>query len=129
MQEETNSQYRSQTSVTLLAQKGREQGFLTFNQIADALPSSIDPEQLGDIVQLMERIGIRVCEDSEVEDEQLLYDTGVVASSNTTEEIQQVVPESGHTTDPVRMYMREMGTVPLLTRSEEIGRASCRERV
>ncbi|MCI6199102.1 MAG: RNA polymerase sigma factor RpoD [Proteobacteria bacterium] len=120
MQEETNSQYRSQTSVTLLAQKGREQGFLTFNQIADALPSSIDPEQLGDIVQLMESIGIRVCEDSEVEDEQLLYDTGVVASSNTTEEIQQVVPESGHTTDPVRMYMREMGTVPLLTRSEEI---------
>ena len=98
MQEETNSQYRSQTSVTLLAQKGREQGFLTFNQIADALPSSIDPEQLGDIVQLMESIGIRVCEDSEVEDEQLLYDTGVVASSNTTEEIQQVVPESGHTT-------------------------------
>ena len=85
MQEETNSQYRSQTSVTLLAQKGREQGFLTFNQIADALPSSIDPEQLGDIVQLMESIG-----------------------------------ESGHTTDPVRMYMREMGTVPLLTRSEEI---------
>ena len=120
MQEETNSQYRSQTSVTLLAQKGREQGFLTFNQIADALPSSIDPEQLGDIVQLMESIGIKVCEDSEVEDEQLLYDTEAVASSNTTEEIQQVVPESGHTTDPVRMYMREMGTVPLLTRSEEI---------
>ena len=58
MQEETNSQYRSQTSVTLLAQKGREQGFLTFNQIADALPSSIDPEQLGDIVQLMESIGL-----------------------------------------------------------------------
>ena len=118
--EENSSQQGSQTSVTLLAQKGREQGFLTFNQIADALPSSIDPEQLGDIVQLMESIGIKVCEDSEVEDEQLLYDTEAVASSNTTEEIQQVVPESGHTTDPVRMYMREMGTVPLLTRSEEI---------
>ena len=119
MQEETNSQYY-ETSVSILAQKGREEGFLTFNQIADALPSSIDPEQLGDIVQLMESIGIKVCEDSEVEDEQLLYDTEAVASSNTTEEIQQVVPESGHTTDPVRMYMREMGTVPLLTRSEEI---------
>ena len=118
--EENSSQQGSQTSVTLLAQKGREQGFLTFNQIADALPSSIDPEQLGDIVQLMESIGIKVCEDSEVEDEQLLYDTEAVASSNTTEEIQQVVPESGHTTDPVRMYMREMGTVPLLNRSEEI---------
>ena len=118
--EENSSQQGSQTSVTLLAQKGREQGFLTFNQIADALPSSIDPEQLGDIVQLMESIGIKVCEDSEVEDEQLLYDTEAVASSNTTEEIQQVVPESGHTTDPVRMYMREMGTEPLLTRSEEI---------
>ena len=118
--EENSSQQGSQTSVTLLANKGREQGFLTFNQIADALPSSIDPEQLKDIVQLMESIGIKVCEDSEVEDEQLLYDTEAVASSNTTDEIQQVVPESGHTTDPVRMYMREMGTVPLLNRSEEI---------
>ena len=118
--EENSSQQGSQTSVTLLANKGREQGFLTFNQIADALPSSIDPEQLKDIVQLMESIGIKVCEDSEVEDEQLLYDTEAVASSNTTDEIQQVVPENGHTTDPVRMYMREMGTVPLLNRSEEI---------
>ena len=71
-------------------------------------------------MQLLESIGIKVCEDSEVEDEQLLYDTEAVASSNTTDEIQQVVPESGHTTDPVRMYMREMGTVPLLNRSEEI---------
>ena len=60
MQEETNSQYY-ETSVSILAQKGREEGFLTFNQIADALPSSIDPEQLGDIVQLMESIGIKVC--------------------------------------------------------------------
>ena len=118
--EENSSQQGSQTSVTLLANKGREQGFLTFNQIADALPSSIDPEQLKDIVQLMESIGIKVCEDSEVDDEQLILDTEAVASSNTTEEIQQVVPESGHTTDPVRMYMREMGTVPLLNRSEEI---------
>ena len=118
--EENSSQQGSQTSVTLLAQKGREQGFLTFNQIADELPSSIDPEQLNDIVQLLESIGIKVCEDSEVDDEQLILDTEAVASSNTTEEIQQVVPESGHTTDPVRMYMREMGTVPLLNRSEEI---------
>ena len=118
--EENSSQQGSQTSVTLLAQKGREQGFLTFNQIADELPSSIDPEQLNDIVQLLESIGIKVCEDSEVDDEQLILDTEAVASSNTTEEIQQVVPENGHTTDPVRMYMREMGTVPLLNRSEEI---------
>ena len=118
--EENSSQQGSQTSVTLLAQKGREQGFLTFNQIADELPSSIDPEQLNDIVQLLKSIGIKVCEDSEVDDEQLILDTEAVASSNTTEEIQQVVPESGHTTDPVRMYMREMGTVPLLNRSEEI---------
>ena len=118
--EENSSQQGSQTSVTLLAQKGREQGFLTFNQIADELPSSIDPEQLNDIVQLLKSIGIKVCEDSEVDDEQLILDTEAVASSNTTEEIQQVVPESGHTTDPVRMYLREMGTVPLLNRSEEI---------
>ena len=118
--EENSSQQGSQTSVTLLAQKGREQGFLTFNQIADELPSSIDPEQLNDIVQLLKSIGIKDCEDSEVDDEQLILDTEAVASSNTTEEIQQVVPESGHTTDPVRMYMREMGTVPLLNRSEEI---------
>ena len=118
--EDGYAQQGEQTPIAILAQKGREQGFLTFNQIADELPSSIDPEQLNDIVQLLESIGIKVCEDSEVEDEQLLYDTEAVASSNTTDEIQQVVPESGHTTDPVRMYMREMGTVPLLNRSEEI---------
>ena len=118
--EDGYAQQGEQTPIAILAQKGREQGFLTFNQIADELPSSIDPEQLNDIVQLMESIGIKVCEDSEVEDEQLLYDTEAVASSNTTDEIQQVVPENGHTTDPVRMYMREMGTVPLLNRSEEI---------
>ena len=118
--EDGYAQQGEQTPIAILAQKGREQGFLTFNQIADELPSSIDPEQLNDIVQLLESIGIKVCEDSEVEDEQLLYDTEAVASSNTTDEIQQVVPENGHTTDPVRMYMREMGTVPLLNRSEEI---------
>ncbi len=119
MQEETNSQYY-ETSVSILVQKGREEGFLTFNQIADALPSSIDPEQLGDIVQLMESIGIRVCDESDGDDEQFLYDTEFFANYKYIEEIQQFVPEIGHTTDPVRMYMREMGTVPLLTRSEEI---------
>jgi len=119
MQEETNSQYYD-TSVSILVQKGREEGFLTFNQIADALPSSIDPEQLGDIVQLMESIGIRVCDESDGDDEQFLYDTEFFANYKYIEEIQQFVPEIGHTTDPVRMYMREMGTVPLLTRSEEI---------
>ena len=117
--EENSSQQGSRTSITLLVQKGREQGFLTFNQITDVLPDSIDPEQIKDIAQLMESVGIRVCEDSEVDDEQLLYDTEAVAGTGS-EEIQQVVPESGHTTDPVRMYIREMGSVPLLKRSEEI---------
>ena len=121
MQNEENSiQQGSQTSVTLLARKGREQGYLTFNQIADELPGSIDPEQLSDIVQILESIGIRVCEDSEVVDDQLLYDTEAVADSGATDAIQQAVPVSGHTTDPVRMYMHDMGSVPLLTRSEEI---------
>ena len=121
MQNEENSiQQGSQTSVTLLARKGREQGYLTFNQIADELPGSIDPEQLSDIVQILESIGIRVCEDSEVVDDQLLYDTEAVADSGATDAIQQAVPVSGHTTDPVRMYMHDMDSVPLLTRSEEI---------
>ncbi len=113
-----------QSQLKLLIARGKEQGFLTYVEVNDHLPSEIvDPEQIEDIVNMINDMGIPVYE-KPPESEALLLTEPVVADDEAAEEaaaaLATVDAEFGRTTDPVRMYMREMGTVELLTREGEI---------
>ena len=113
-----------QSQLKLLIARGKEQGFLTYVEVNDHLPSEIvDPEQIEDIVNMINDMGIPVYEKAP-ESETLLLTEPVVADEEAAEEaaaaLATVDAEFGRTTDPVRMYMREMGTVELLTREGEI---------
>jgi RNA polymerase primary sigma factor len=113
-----------QSQLKLLIARGKEQGFLTYVEVNDHLPSEIvDPEQIEDIVNMINDMGIPVYEKAP-ESEALLLTEPAVADDEAAEEaaaaLATVDAEFGRTTDPVRMYMREMGTVELLTREGEI---------
>jgi RNA polymerase primary sigma factor len=113
-----------QSQLKLLIARGKEQGYLTYVEVNDHLPSEIvDPEQIEDIVNMINDMGIPVYEKAP-ESEALLLTEPVVADEEAAEEaaaaLATVDAEFGRTTDPVRMYMREMGTVELLTREGEI---------
>jgi RNA polymerase primary sigma factor len=113
-----------QSQLKLLIARGKEQGFLTYAEVNDHLPSEIvDPEQIEDIVNMINDMGITVYEKAP-DAEALLLTEPVVADEEAAEEaaaaLATVDAEFGRTTDPVRMYMREMGTVELLTREGEI---------
>lgn len=113
-----------QSLLKTLIAKGKEQGFLTYHEVNDHLPSDIvDPEQIEDIVNMINDMGITVHEVAPDTDELLLND-GTTVDDEAAEEaaaaLASVDNEFGRTTDPVRMYMREMGTVDLLTREGEI---------
>ena len=113
-----------QSQLKLLIARGKEQGFLTYAEVNDHLPSEIvDPEQIEDIVNMINDMGITVYEKAP-DAESLLLSEPVVADEEAAEEaaaaLATVDAEFGRTTDPVRMYMREMGTVELLTREGEI---------
>ncbi|MCF6764570.1 RNA polymerase sigma factor RpoD [Thiotrichales bacterium 19S3-7] len=98
-----------------------EQGYLTYADINDHLSDeTTDPEQLEEIIQTLNEMGIRVFENTPDEDELLLSDTTDDAAEATAQALASVGSELGRTTDPVRMYMREMGSVDLLTRHGEI---------
>jgi RNA polymerase primary sigma factor len=114
-----------QSQIKLLIARGKEQGYLTYAEVNDHLPDDIvDPEQIEDIVNTINDMGITVYEKAPDAEELLLADTAVTADDDDTEEaaaaLASVDSEFGRTTDPVRMYMREMGTVELLTREGEI---------
>ena len=114
-----------QSQLQLLIARGKEQSFLTYAEVNDHLPSEIvDPEQIEDIVQMINDMGIPVYEKAPDAEALLLRET-VVADDEAAEEAAAALAttvdaEFGRTTDPVRMYMREMGTVELLTREGEI---------
>ncbi len=113
-----------QSQLKLLIARGKEQGYLTYAEVNDHLPSEIvDPEQIEDIVNMINDMGITVYEKAP-DAESLLLNEPVVADEEAAEEaaaaLATVDAEFGRTTDPVRMYMREMGTVELLTREGEI---------
>jgi RNA polymerase primary sigma factor len=113
-----------QSQLKLLIARGKEQGFLTYAEVNDHLPSEIvDPEQIEDIVNMINDMGITVYEKAP-DAESLLLNEPVGADEEAAEEaaaaLATVDAEFGRTTDPVRMYMREMGTVELLTREGEI---------
>ena len=114
-----------QSQIKLLIARGKEQGYLTYAEVNDHLPDEIvDPEQIEDIVNTINDMGIPVYEKAPDAEELLLTDAAVSADDDDTEEaaaaLASVDSEFGRTTDPVRMYMREMGTVELLTREGEI---------
>ncbi len=119
----------SQTSTSQIAAlitKGKEQGYLTNAEVNDALPESItESEQIEDIIQMLNDVGIPVHERAPETDELMLESTpeagdDEVAAEEAAAVLAAVETEPGRTTDPVRMYMREMGTVDLLTREGEI---------
>ncbi|MEM7433033.1 MAG: RNA polymerase sigma factor RpoD [Pseudomonadota bacterium] len=108
-----------------LIARGKEQGFLTYAEVNDHLPNDIvDPEQIEDIVNMINDMGITVYEKAPEAEEILMSDSAVSNDDDAAEEAEaalaSVDAEFGRTTDPVRMYMREMGTVELLTRQGEI---------
>jgi RNA polymerase primary sigma factor len=120
-----NASTEQQSQLKLLIARGKEQGFLTYAEVNDHLPNDIvDPEQIEDIVNMINDMGITVYEKAPDTESILLSDAPVATDDEAAEEaanaIATVDSEFGRTTDPVRMYMREMGTVELLTREGEI---------
>jgi RNA polymerase primary sigma factor len=117
---------RQKSQLKELIAKGKEQGYLTNAQVYDHLPESVtDTEQIEDIIQMVNDLGIPVHERAPEADDLLLEETpdasdDDVAAEETAAVLASVENEPGRTTDPVRMYMREMGTVELLTREGEI---------
>ena len=114
-----------QSQLKLLVIKGKEQGYLTYAEVNDHLPAEIvDSEQVEDIIQMINDMGIKVVETAPDADEMSLNDDNVITDEDAAEAaaaaLSSVESEIGRTTDPVRMYMREMGTVELLTREGEI---------
>lgn len=121
------SDLQSPTSqVAALISRGKEQGYLTYAEVNDHLPDSItESEQIEDIIQMLNDVGIPVHDRAPEVDEILLEDNpdasdDEVAAEEAAAVLASVENEPGRTTDPVRMYMREMGTVELLTREGEI---------
>ena len=121
------SELQTPTSqVAALISRGKEQGYLTHAEVNDHLPDSItESEQIEDIIQMLNDVGIPVHDRAPEVDEILLQDKpdtndDEVAAEEAAAVLASVENEPGRTTDPVRMYMREMGTVELLTREGEI---------
>ena len=117
-----------QSDIKLLISKGLEQGYLTYAEVNDHLPDDmVDPEQIEDIIGMINGMGIEVHEVAP--DVETLLLAGQQAGGREVDEtaaeeaaaaLTSLDTEGGRTTDPVRMYMREMGTVELLTREGEI---------
>ncbi|MGK0498448.1 MAG: RNA polymerase primary sigma factor [Oceanicoccus sp.] len=115
---------QKQSRLKALIAKGKEQGYLTYAEVNDHLPQDIsDPDQVEDIIQMINDLGIQVFEKAPDPDDIMLSEedsTDDIAAAEAAAALAAVETEAGRTTDPVRMYMREMGTVELLTREGEI---------
>ncbi len=123
--DDTQNPAQSQSRLKDLISRGKEQGYLTYAEVNDHLPDDIsDPDQVEDIIQMINDMGIGVFEVAP-DTESLLMEGGdapvdEAAVAEAAAALVAVENETGRTTDPVRMYMREMGTVELLTREGEI---------
>ena len=120
-----NDVVQQQSRLKALIAKGKEQGYLTYSEVNDHLPEDIsDPDQVEDIIQMINDMGIQVFEAAPDADELLMTEgdgsADDIAAAEAAAALAAVETEAGRTTDPVRMYMREMGTVELLTREGEI---------
>ncbi|CUR53019.1 RNA polymerase sigma factor RpoD [Buchnera aphidicola] len=119
---------KPKSQLKLLVLHGKEQGYLTYSEVNDYLPNNIiDPEQIKDIIQMINDLGIQIVEEARDAGNLILNapptDVEEDVAETTERVLSQVETELGRTTDPVRMYMREMGTVELLTREGEINLA------
>lgn len=117
-----NDQEQQSSQITRVISLGKEQGYLTYSQINDLLPNIVDTEHFDVIISMLEGMNIKVYELPPSDDElALLLNTEEVPDiEEAAMVLASVDKETGRTTDPVRMYMREMGTVELLTREGEI---------
>ncbi|MEQ1440398.1 RNA polymerase sigma factor RpoD [Fontimonas sp. SYSU GA230001] len=123
-----DKQAQKQSQIKVLIALGKEKAYLTYAEVADHLPEIVDTEQIEDIISMIQAMGIPVHEEAPQEDEQLFAEPAVVATNEEEEEaaeeaaaaIAALDDQFGRTTDPVRMYMREMGSVELLDREGEI---------
>ncbi len=116
-------EHTPQSQLKLLVAKGKEQGYLTYAEVNDHLPQDIvDSDQIEDIIQMINDMGIQVVESAPDADDLIMTETAQDedAAEAAAQVLASVESEIGRTTDPVRMYMREMGTVELLTREGEI---------
>ncbi|NOU21049.1 MAG: RNA polymerase sigma factor RpoD [Methyloglobulus sp.] len=118
------NQEQQQSQLRQLIAKGKAQGYLTYAEVNDHLPSDIaDPEQIEDFIAIINDMGIQVYE-AAPDDDSLITDSAAVTTDDEDAEevaaLASVDSEFGRTTDPVRMYMREMGSVELLTRADEL---------
>ena len=123
MEQHVDQQLEQQSQIELLIAQGREQGYLILSEVHDHLPEElVDAEQIEDIIQMITDMGIQVLETAPDTDELMLAEniTDEDVVEEATKVLSTVESELGRTTDPVRMYMREMGTVELLTREDEI---------
>jgi len=125
---ELQANAQKQSQIKVLIARGKEKGYLTFAEVADHLPEIVDSEQIEDIISMIQAMGIPVHEEAPAEDDQLFSEPAVVATNEEEEDaaeeaaaaIAALDDQFGRTTDPVRMYMREMGSVELLDREGEI---------
>jgi RNA polymerase primary sigma factor len=113
------------TRLKALIVLGKERGYLTYAEINDHLPDMLEVEQIEGVVSMINDMGITVCDVAPDAETLIMTDTAPVAADEDAAEeaeaaLSTVDSEFGRTTDPVRMYMREMGTVELLTREGEI---------
>lgn len=117
-----NDQEQQNSQITKVISLGKEQGYLTYSQINDLLPNIVDTEHFDVIISMLEGMNIKVFEQPPSDDElALILNTEEVPDIDEAAMVlASVDKETGRTTDPVRMYMREMGTVELLTREGEI---------
>lgn len=118
-----NEQEQQRSQITKVISLGKDQNYLTYAQINDLLPNIVDTEHFDVIISMLEGMNIKVFEQPPSEDELALLGTTEEAPEDVEEAaavLASVDKETGRTTDPVRMYMREMGTVELLTREGEI---------
>ena len=118
------NQEQQVSQIKLLIEKAREQGYLTYAEVNDHLPDTIvDPDQIEDIIRMINDMGISVHETAPDDDDQVMAEAAPAdddAAEAAAAALATVDSEFGRTTDPVRMYMREMGTVELLTREGEL---------
>ncbi|WP_027857794.1 RNA polymerase sigma factor RpoD [Marinobacterium jannaschii] len=114
---------QQQSRLKELIARGKEQGYLTYAEVNDHLPEDIaDPDQVEDIIRMINDMGIKVSEETPDAETLLMTegDSAEEADDDAVAALAAVESDAGRTTDPVRMYMREMGTVELLTREGEI---------
>jgi RNA polymerase primary sigma factor len=116
-----------QSQIKTLIARGKEKGYLTYAEVTDHLPEIVDSEQLDDVISMINSMGIVVHDEAPDEESILLPEPAAATQEEDDDEIEEAAAQLaalddqfGRTTDPVRMYMREMGSVELLDREGEI---------